>query len=682
MQKRHKKLTACAVAAMLGLSCMVYPVHAQEVQSGGQVDTGGLQEVDETAAPVEESTELSDTKPEATPTPETGETVTVPEEQTEGEDDKEEIISEPVEMEQETQPEATEQTKVEAEPQEQTETVNMLSSARASAVSYRYYENGTWKTDWVTDYTIVTSGMDTTWGSGWYVVDSNVTIDNRVIVNGEVRLILKDNYQLTAKKGIQVEDSVDGTTTSKLSIYGQSESETMGKLIANSEDKDAAIGSSSYHTNYKCGTITINGGHIEAHPGSCAAGIGGGGNTASGGYITINGGKVIATAIGSMGDPAAIGGGGWNHVRGGCVDAIVINGGIISAMGCNKGIGNGAWKSNGSITINGGTITANGVGAGNNGSTMTTTINGGTVICESGSVNKDNQNDWTGIVIEGKSGKVYAANDDKTFSVDTSFEISGDYTLTIPNETTWTIPDGVTITNNGTIVIENGGAINGVENIINNGIIRGLPAPTPTVEIEKTTASSITVTELENKDTYGGAEYSLDGHNWQTGNVLTDLHSNTAYTVYARYKGNNNGYAESDAGKIENVSTNTASYTITIPAVTLEAGKEDDKASIAVDSTKTFDLGYNGHVDVTIKNDGNVSNDGKLTLKRTGANDIITSALFVNNTALENINKSVATFKTKTDTPVTVSFAKPTETNIPAGTYNGTITFEVSYSEQ
>lgn len=42
MQKKHKKLTACAVAAILGLSCMVYPVHAQEVQSGGQVDTGGL----------------------------------------------------------------------------------------------------------------------------------------------------------------------------------------------------------------------------------------------------------------------------------------------------------------------------------------------------------------------------------------------------------------------------------------------------------------------------------------------------------------------------------------------------------------------------------------------------------------------------------------------------------------
>ncbi len=674
VQKKHKKLTACAVAAMLGLSCMVYPVHAQEVQSSGQVDTGGFLEADETAVPVEENAEPSDTKPEATPTPETGETVTVPEDQTEGEDDKEEIISEPVEMEQETQPEATEQTKVEAESQEQMETVNMLSSARASAVSYRYYENGTWKTDWVTDYTVVTSGMDTTWKSGWYVVDSSVIIEKRVTVKGEVHLILKDNHQLTITKGIEVNASVDGGNSNSLYIYGQSESKTMGKLIANSEANDAAIGIGSFSSKNKCGTIIINGGHVEAHAGVCAAGIGGAWESASGGYITINGGEVIATAKGSNGDPAAIGGGAF-----GSVDSIVINGGIISAMGCNKGIGNGAWNSDGSITINGGTITANGVG---NSASVTTTINGGTVICENGSVNKDNQSNWTGIVIEGNSGKVYAENSNKTFTVDTSFVISGDYTLTIPNGITWTIPGGVTITNNGTIVIENGGAINGVENIINNGIIRGLPAPTPTVEIEKTTASSITVKKLENQDTYGEAEYSLDKVNWQTGNVLTDLHSNTAYTVYARYKGNNNGYAESDAGKIENVSTNTATYTITIPAETVEAGNSESKAELK--PSESFDVGYGGTATVKVKKDSGVDNDGKLTLTRqndTGKHTI-TSALLVNNTALGNLNNHVAAFTMDNKTPVSVSFAKPTETNIPAGTYNGTIIFEVSYSEQ
>ena len=79
-----------------------------------------------------------------------------------------------------------------------------------------------------------------------------------------------------------------------------------------------------------------------------------------------------------------------------------------------------------------------------------------------------------------------------------------------------------------------------------------------------------------------------------------------------------------------------------------------------------------------------MDNDGKLTLTRqndTGKHTI-TSALLVNNTALGNLNNHVAAFTMDNKTPVSVSFAKPTETNIPAGTYNGTIIFEVSYSEQ
>ena len=79
-----------------------------------------------------------------------------------------------------------------------------------------------------------------------------------------------------------------------------------------------------------------------------------------------------------------------------------------------------------------------------------------------------------------------------------------------------------------------------------------------------------------------------------------------------------------------------------------------------------------------------MDNDGKLTLTRQNdtENHTIASALLVNNNALGDINKSVAIFTMDNKTPVSVSFAKPTETDIPAGTYNGTITFEVSYSEQ
>nr|MDD6335699.1 hypothetical protein [bacterium] len=54
----------------------------------------------------------------------------------------------------------------------------------------------------------VVSSDDTTWGDdgngGWYVVNSNVTITQRITVSGEVHLILADGKTLTAEVGIQV----------------------------------------------------------------------------------------------------------------------------------------------------------------------------------------------------------------------------------------------------------------------------------------------------------------------------------------------------------------------------------------------------------------------------------------------------------------------------------------------
>ena len=41
--------------------------------------------------------------------------------------------------------------------------------------------------------------------TGWYVVDKNVTINNRIIVTGTVNLILCDGAKLIASKGITVE---------------------------------------------------------------------------------------------------------------------------------------------------------------------------------------------------------------------------------------------------------------------------------------------------------------------------------------------------------------------------------------------------------------------------------------------------------------------------------------------
>ena len=75
--------------------------------------------------------------------------------------------------------------------------------------------------------------------------------------------------------------------------------------------------------------------------------------------------------------------------------------------------------------------------------------------------------------------------------------------------------------------------------------------------------------------------------------------------------------------------------------------------------------------------------DGKLKLTRQNdtENHTITSALLIGGTALGNIDDNVAAFTMDNKTPVSISFAKPTEPDIPAGTYSGTITFEVSYTE-
>lgn len=76
--------------------------------------------------------------------------------------------------------------------------------------SVRYIdENGTPRTcDSATEVT----ETNTTWGASdsqehWYVVNSNVTINTRVTVNGNVHLILADGYTLTASQGINVTDA-------------------------------------------------------------------------------------------------------------------------------------------------------------------------------------------------------------------------------------------------------------------------------------------------------------------------------------------------------------------------------------------------------------------------------------------------------------------------------------------
>ena len=212
----------------------------------------------------------------------------------------------------------------------------LLTTATAWADGISYLDaTGTQQS--CTTYTTVESSS-TFWNSGWFVVNSNTTISDRITVSGTVNLILTNNATLTASKGITV--GSDAT----LNIYAQTDDEaTMGALVASgandNQQYNAGIGGVD---NTAAGTITINGGKINA-TGKVGAGIGSGGQSgATVGTITINGG--IVTAQDGDGYGAGIGGGGIL----GKASTINLNGGIINAAG----IGSGYLGGDCSITVN------------------------------------------------------------------------------------------------------------------------------------------------------------------------------------------------------------------------------------------------------------------------------------------------------------------------------------------
>jgi hypothetical protein len=212
--------------------------------------------------------------------------------------------------------------------------------------------------------------------SGTYVLNESFTYDERIVIFGDVKLVLKDGCTLTAEQGIRI------NTNASLTIYAQSEVEgTMGKLVAIETHHDkAAIGGNK---NYKAGRLIIHGGEIEADAseGKYAAGIGGGYGDGSGMEgITIYGGKV--TAKGAR-YGAGIGGGKNNNNPG----TIKIYGGTVEATGgyMGAGIGGGENRAGWTTNIYGGDITATGhacaagIGGGDAGAGGVINIKGGTV---------------------------------------------------------------------------------------------------------------------------------------------------------------------------------------------------------------------------------------------------------------------------------------------------------------
>ena len=255
-------------------------------------------------------------------------------------------------------------------------TVTVTASDLIEKIPY-ILEDGT--TAYCTNYTVL-DGTKTSLASGTYVVNSNVTVDGRINLTGDMNLILGDGYTLDVK-GIYI------PLGSTLTIYAQSDGVTAGKIVSK-PTSGAGIGGMTENDN---GNIVIYGGIIEATGGENCAAIGGG-NGGSGGTITIYGGNITANGP-TDSDPcengAGIGGG-----NGGSGGIITINGGTITTYSRDgAGIGGGDEGDGGTITITGGEITSTKVnqgqgariGGGCDAAPGTIIINGGTITTVGGS---------------------------------------------------------------------------------------------------------------------------------------------------------------------------------------------------------------------------------------------------------------------------------------------------------
>lgn len=339
----------------------------------------------------------------------------------------------------------------------------------------------------VTDYTLVAS-TDTAWGAAgettWYVADGDVSISNRVDVNGSVNLLLKDDCELSP-------NFIIISAGSTLTIYAQTEGETAGKLVCS--NGIGTVGS----------TLINHGGTVNA-TGPIGAGIGGRSRCEQGGTVTIYGGTVTATGY----QGAGIGGGSSssvdtnvNNIDSSCGNGgtVTIYGGTVNASGTNgAGIGGGSAATGyyagqqyyvggggGTITINGGTVnatgTSGGIGAGPNcGSrdftnkvTPKGTLKGTSIGLITGTlVPSLNTSSFTGLIKNGGTYTVYgnlsldtletplSISEGENLSINGSLNIPVGKTVTVTNAGTIDCGSGKFV-NNGTLYLDNSGTVNG-----------------------------------------------------------------------------------------------------------------------------------------------------------------------------------------------------------------------------
>ena len=437
--------------------------------------------------------------------------------------------------------------------------------------------------------TVVESSTNAvTWSSGWYVVNNNVTISERITVSGSVNLILADGFTLNASKGIAV------TPNNTLTIWGQSNG--TGTLNAGADTQTASIGGNQWG---RAGTIEINGGTIIAKGGADAAGIGGGradGNSSSnnGGTIRIHGGTVTATGSGGG---AGIGGG---QTGGG--GSITITGGIVSATGGGRvvdfvGAVGAAIGRGGNCSVNVGSFStgSNGTaviyatpGGGHNGVEISDTSSSGS---------------WGGIIFQGNSGQVYG---NQTLSDDV--RVTSGRTLTIPAGTTLTVGSDTTLTVNGTLTVDGTLTING--NIAGSGTInpesKRLSAEISDFTAGATSSTQISITSPAKVTSPTGRNLTIQyacststtaptvASAWTTSKTFTGLTPDTTYYIFARAI---DGLYKSDTSTGKEVTT-------------------PKKASVSSEPTARTGLTYNGSSQDLV-NAGTASNGDMMYLATT-----------------------------------------------------------------
>lgn len=272
-------------------------------------------------------------------------------------------------------------------------------------------ENGTQQT--AASATQVTNS-DTQWTDGWYVAQSNITIDGTVTISGNVHLILEDGCNLTVNGGILLQS--DGN----MYIYAQStEKERMGSLTATGTD--AGFKEAGYD-----GTQTL---------------------TIAGGKISASGSDVGISAVN-----------------------LTITDGYVSALGTDL---NGTSIAVYNATISGGFVDLYGDFTG----TLSTGIDGHAVISSTGEI-KNIAADCKGFFLIQKTGKIYGDTFTLTQDLNIAnsnivVTVEEGQTLTLDDGVTLTIPVIATLTNNGIVnnngTIINTGTLNNSGTLNNNG---------------------------------------------------------------------------------------------------------------------------------------------------------------------------------------------------------------------